>query len=29
MVSAGAAQHLVVLRSALGQPPTRAFENGL
>jgi len=29
MVSGGAAQHLVVLRSALGQPPTRAFENGL
>lgn len=29
MVSAGAAQHLVVLRSALGRAPSRAFENGL
>ena len=29
MVMGGAAQHLVVLRTDLGRPPTRAFENGL
>ncbi len=28
MVMAGASQHLVVLRSGLGRPQTRAFENG-